>query len=148
MLFIGAGVGCVPMYSLFNYLAYHSGGENYKNVSLIWTFRGDCLYKEWKNDLKYIVNNKNHFHVYLHCTKGNDNLKNENDFVISFNRPNLSNYLDQIKSECVSLNEDRVGVYVCGNDDIVKEVIKYTRNKNTKTLGRFRFDVNNETFHF
>lgn len=136
------------MYSLFSYLAYHSKEEEYKNVSLIWTFRGDCLYKEWKNDLKYIKMNKSKFHINLHCTKGNENVKNESDFEIKLNRPNFETYLKDLKNDCLKVKENTIGIYICGNDEIVENLIKYTRKENLKTIGKFRYDIHHETFQF
>lgn len=139
-------MGCVPIYSLFSYLANHSTEKDeYKSVSLIWTFRGDCLYNEWKDDLKNIVANNNHFHIYLHCTKGNENLKDKTDLPITFSRPNIKNYLDDKKSECIKLKENKVGIYISGNDEIVDEVLKYSRKRNGNG---FKYDIDNETFLF
>lgn len=78
----------------------------------------------------------------------NENVKNESDFEIKLNRPNFETYLKDLKNDCLKVKENAIGIYICGNDEIVENLIKYTRKENLKTIGKFRYDIHHETFQF
>lgn len=57
------------MYSTLTYL-FENNNRNFKEIHLLWIFRGNCLFNEWKYQFKYINQRDNRFHFHFHCTRG------------------------------------------------------------------------------
>uniref|UniRef100_A0A0G4HD34 Cytochrome b5 heme-binding domain-containing protein n=1 Tax=Chromera velia CCMP2878 TaxID=1169474 RepID=A0A0G4HD34_9ALVE len=148
LVFVVAGVGVTPAASIIPHIANHEGRQTY----VVWSFRSRSLYSHLKPYFSALPAENCHFH---YTGKGGSaQQKQEGDKgdlptpvwseeeglqqmgeEVKKTRPDLREILPSVQQHAEQAGLLDLGVFVCGPEGLVKDVLKVTAEMNKRQKG-------------